>query len=89
MREIVLDTETTGLDPQRGDRLVEIGAVEIINQISTGATYHVLINPERDVPDEAFRVHGHSTESLKNKPVFAAIVTEFLEFIGQGSTRHP
>lgn len=83
MREIVLDTETTGLDPQRGDRLVEIGAVEIVNQIATGATYHVLINPEREVPEEAFRVHGHSTESLKNKPVFAAVATDFLEFIGQ------
>ena len=83
MREIVLDTETTGLDPGRGDRLVEIGAVEIINQIATGATFHVLINPERDVPDEAYRVHGHSTESLRDKPVFAAVVDEFLEFIGQ------
>ncbi len=83
MREIVLDTETTGLDPSRGDRLVEIGAVEIINQIPTGATFHVLINPEREVPEEAFRVHGHSTESLKDKPVFAAIVMEFLAFIGE------
>ena len=82
MREIVLDTETTGLDPSRGDRLVEIGAVEIINQIATGATFHVLINPEREVPDEAFRVHGHSTESLRDKPVFAAVASEFLEFIG-------
>jgi len=83
MREIVLDTETTGLDPSRGDRLVEIGAVEIINQIATGATFHVLINPERDVPEEAFRVHGHSTESLRDKPVFRAVVAEFLEFIGE------
>lgn len=83
MREIVLDTETTGLDPSRGDRLVEIGAVEIVNQIATGSTFHVLINPERDVPDEAFRVHGHSTESLRDKPVFSAIVSDFLGFIGQ------
>jgi len=82
MREIVLDTETTGLDPARGDRLVEIGAVEIVDKIATGRTYHVLINPERDVPEEAFRVHGHSTEFLKDKPVFAAVVEEFLAFVG-------
>lgn len=74
MREIVLDTETTGLDPAKGDRIVEIGAIEIVNQIPTGATFHVLINPEREIPDDAFRVHGHSTASLKHKPVFAAIV---------------
>ena len=82
MREIVLDTETTGLDPARGDRLVEIGAVEIVDKIATGRTYHVLINPERDVPEEAFRVHGHSTEFLRDKPVFAAVVDEFLAFVG-------
>jgi DNA polymerase III subunit epsilon len=82
MREIVLDTETTGLDPARGDRLVEIGAVEIIDKIATGRTFHVLINPERDVPEDAFRVHGHSTESLRDKPVFAAVVEEFLAFVG-------
>jgi DNA polymerase III subunit epsilon len=83
MREIVLDTETTGLDPAQGHRLVEIGAVEIVNQIASGAVFHVLINPERDVPDEAFRVHGHSTAFLTDKPVFAAIVEEFLAFIGE------
>ncbi|THD45809.1 MAG: DNA polymerase III subunit epsilon [Bradyrhizobium sp.] len=83
MREIVLDTETTGLDPAQGHRLVEIGAVEMVNQIATGASFHVLINPERDVPEEAFRVHGHSTLSLADKPVFAAIVEEFLAFIGE------
>ena len=83
MREIVLDTETTGLDPSRGDRLVEIGAVEIVNQIATGRTYHVLINPERDVPEEAFRVHGHSTDLLRDKPVFSAVVADFLAFIGE------
>lgn len=82
MREIVLDTETTGLDPAQGHRLVEIGAVEIVNQIATGSVYHVLINPERDVPDEAFRVHGHSTEFLRDKPVFSAVVDEFLAFVG-------
>lgn len=83
MREIVLDTETTGLDPAQGHRLVEIGAVEIVNQIATGATFHVLINPERDVPDEAFRIHGHSTAALADKPTFAAIVDDFLAFIGE------
>ena len=82
MREIVLDTETTGLDPAKGDRLVEIGAVEIVDRIATGRTFHVLINPERDVPEEAYRVHGHSTASLKDKPVFSAVVEEFLAFIG-------
>jgi DNA polymerase-3 subunit epsilon len=81
MREVVLDTETTGLDPAKGDRLVEIGAVEIIDKIASGRVFHALINPERDVPEEAFRVHGHSTQSLKDKPVFAAIVEEFLAFI--------
>ena len=83
MREIVLDTETTGLDPGKGDRLVEIGAVEIVNQIATGAVFHVLINPEREVPEEAFRIHGHSTASLADKPIFAAIVDELLAFIGE------
>jgi DNA polymerase III subunit epsilon len=83
MREIVLDTETTGLDPAQGHRLVEIGAVEIVNQIASGAIFHVLINPQRDVPDEAFRVHGHSTAFLSDKPVFAAIVEEFLAFVGE------
>lgn len=82
MREIVLDTETTGLDPAKGDRIVEIGAVEIFDKVATGRSYRVLINPERDVPDEAFRVHGHSTRSLKDMPVFAAVVEEFLAFIG-------
>ena len=82
MREIVLDTETTGLDPAKGDRLVEIGAVEILDKMASGRSFHVLINPERDVPEEAFRVHGHSTESLKNKPIFSAIVEDFLAFIG-------
>jgi DNA polymerase III subunit epsilon len=82
MREIVLDTETTGLDPAQGHRLVEIGAVEIVNQIATGAAFHVLINPERDVPDDAYRVHGHSTEFLRDKPIFTAVVDEFLSFVG-------
>jgi DNA polymerase III subunit epsilon len=82
MREIVLDTETTGLEPGEGHRIVEIGGVEIVHQIPTGTVYHVLINPERDVPDEAFRVHGHSTAFLADKPVFAAVAPDFLSFIG-------
>ena len=83
MREIVLDTETTGLDPVKGDRLVEIGAIEIVNQVATGSTFHVLLNPEREVSEEAFRIHGHSRESLKNSPVFADIAGEFLAFIAK------
>src|SRR6266404_9017312 len=81
MREIVLDTETTGLDPLRGDRLVEIGCVEIINRMPTGQTFHRHINPERDIPAEAFAVHGLSTVFLASKPLFAQVVEEFLEFI--------
>jgi DNA polymerase III subunit epsilon len=83
MREIVLDTETTGLSPVDGHRLVEIGGVEIVNQIATGSVFHVLVNPERDVPDDAFRVHGHSTAFLQDKPLFAQIAAEFLSFIGE------
>jgi DNA polymerase III subunit epsilon len=83
MREIVLDTETTGLDPLQGHRIVEIGAVELFNHIPTGNTYHTFINPQRDVPREAEAVHGLSGEFLKDKPVFAQIAGEFLEFIGE------
>lgn len=82
MREIVLDTETTGLDPLRGDRLVEIGCVEIFNRMPTGQTHHVYINPERDMPLEAFNVHGLSAEFLSTKPLFHEVVDAFLEFIG-------
>ena len=82
MREIILDTETTGLDPLRGDRLVEIGCVEIYNRMPTGQTYHVYINPERDMPVEAFNVHGLSAEFLSDKPLFAHVVEDFLAFIG-------
>jgi DNA polymerase-3 subunit epsilon len=81
MREIVLDTETTGLDPLRGDRLVEIGCVEIFNRMPTGQTFHRYINPERDMPEEAFAVHGLSAEFLSSKPLFAEVADEFLEFI--------
>jgi DNA polymerase-3 subunit epsilon len=82
MREIVLDTETTGLDPLRGDRLVEIGCVEIFNRMPTGQTFHRHLNPERDMPAEAFAVHGLSSEFLADKPLFANVVEEFLGFIG-------
>jgi len=82
MREIVLDTETTGLDPKTGDRIVEIGAVELYNHMVTGNTYHQYINPERDMPEEAFKVHGLSIDFLSNKPVFKQIGQALLDFIG-------
>lgn len=81
MREIVLDTETTGFEPAEGHRIVEIGAVELLNHMPTGRTYHQYVNPERDVPAEAFAVHGLSTEYLRDFPVFAAIADEFLAFV--------
>lgn len=82
MREIVLDTETTGLDPKTGDRVVEIGCVELHNHLATGETYHAYVNPERDMPGEAERVHGLSEKFLSDKPVFADIAEDFLAFIG-------
>jgi DNA polymerase-3 subunit epsilon len=82
MREIVLDTETTGLDPAAGDRLVEIGGVELVNHVATGRTFHRYINPERDMPQEAFAVHGLSAAFLADKPVFREVVDGFLEFVG-------
>lgn len=82
MREIILDTETTGLDALNGDRLVEIGCVELINRMPTGQTYHVYINPQRAMPREAFDVHGLSTEFLADKPLFAEVVADFMAFIG-------
>ncbi len=94
MREIVLDTETTGFDPFSGDRIVEIGAVELLNHVATGETYHVYINPERGMPDEAFGVHGIGPDlldspraanpgevTLKDKPVFKKVGQSFLDFI--------
>jgi len=83
LREIVLDTETTGFDPTKGDRLIEIGCVELYNRIPTGAEFHRFVNPERDVPAEAQAVHGISTEFLKDKPLFSQIVDDFLSFIGE------
>jgi DNA polymerase-3 subunit epsilon len=82
MREIVLDTETTGFEPETGDRIVEIGAVELFNHVATGRVYHQYINPQRDMPQGAFEVHGLSEEFLSDKPVFASIATAFLEFVG-------
>lgn len=95
MREIVLDTETTGFEPEQGDRIVEIGALEIINLRPTGQTFHVYINPERDMPDGAFGIHGIGPDllaeprpardgevTLRDKPLFAAIGQKFLNFVG-------
>ena len=82
MREIVLDTETTGFDPEGGDRIVEIGCVEVFNHLPTGKTYHQYINPERAMPKGAFEVHGLGDDFLRDKPKFAKIGQEFLNFIG-------
>ena len=82
MREIVWDTETTGFDPQSGDRLVEIGAVELLNHMPTGKVYHQYINPERSMPEEAFAVHGLGDEFLADKPLFKSIAQDFIDFIG-------
>lgn len=82
-REVVLDTETTGMSPAQGDRIVEIGALELINHVPTGRTYHVYLNPERNVPDGAYRVHGLSSDFLADKPRFAEIADEMLAFLGE------
>ncbi|MGE4351256.1 MAG: DNA polymerase III subunit epsilon [Bdellovibrionales bacterium] len=81
MREIVLDTETTGFDPLKGDRLVEIGCVEVVNHLATGTVYHRYFNPERDMPDSAAQVHGLTNEFLADKPLFSQEVDSFLDFI--------
>ncbi len=83
MREIILDTETTGLDPKSGHRLVEIGCVEIMNLMPTGREFHTYINPERDVPESAFAVHGLSAEFLAKHPRFADVADAFIEFIAE------
>lgn len=83
MREIVLDTETTGLDPLQGDRLVEIGCIELVNRFPSGQTFHAYLNPERGMPAEAFAVHGLSEEFLKDKPLFATVADAFLGFLGE------
>jgi len=83
MREIVLDTETTGLDPLGGDRIVEIGCVELVNHVASGKFFQSYINPERDMPEGAFRIHGLSTQFLADKPVFAAVADKFLTFVAE------
>lgn len=82
MREIVLDTETTGLDPGSGHRVIEIGCIELVNHIATGETFHRYVNPERDMPAEAFAVHGLSEAFLADHPVFAQVAEAFLAFVG-------
>ncbi len=82
MREVVLDTETTGFEPETGDRVVEIGAVELLNHLPTGRTYHQYINPERAMPQSAFEVHGLGDDFLRDKPVFKDIAAAFLDFVG-------
>ena len=85
MREIVLDTETTGLNPSGGDRIVEIGCVELVNHLATGNTYHQYINPERGMPDGAFSVHGLSADFLSKHPKFIEISDAFIKFIGDAT----
>ncbi len=85
LREIVIDTETTGLDASNGDRLIEIGCVEILNRIPTGREFHHYLNPERDVHPDAAAVHGLSTEFLKDKPLFRHVVADFLAFVGDAA----
>lgn len=81
MREICLDIETTGLNPREGHRIVEIACIELINKLKTGKVFHSYINPRRDVPNEAFQIHGISTEFLQDKPIFDHVVYKFLDFI--------
>lgn len=85
MREIVLDTETTGFEPGEGHRIVEIGALELLNKMPTGRTYHQYINPERPIPREAFEVHGLGDDFLRDKPVFKTIARAFIEFVGEAT----
>src|SRR6202043_681723 len=82
MREIVFDTETTGLDPYQGHRLIEIGCIELVNRFPTGQTFHRHLNPERDLPAEAFALHGLSYYFLRSKPMFADIAVDLLAFVG-------
>ncbi len=82
IRQIILDTETTGLDPFRGDRIVEIGCLEMIDRTLTGRNFHVYINPERAMSEEAFKVHGLSDDFLSDKPIFSAVAQHFIEFVG-------
>jgi len=85
MREIVFDTETTGLDPYQGHRLIEIGCIELVNRFPTGQVFHRYVNPDRDVPEEAFAVHGLSYDFLKSHPAFSDIAGDLLDFIGNAA----
>ncbi|PWS38591.1 DNA polymerase III subunit epsilon [Falsiroseomonas bella] len=81
MRQVVLDTETTGLEPGAGDRVIEVAAIELYNFMPTGQTFHVLIDPERDIPEDATRIHGFTIEMLRGKPIFAGIAHELIAFL--------
>jgi len=85
VRELIFDTETTGFDPMTGDRLIEIGLVEMVEKRLTGSHYHAYVNPDRDVPEAAVKVHGITTEFLKDKPRFTEVMDEFLEYVGEDS----
>jgi DNA polymerase-3 subunit epsilon len=85
LREIALDTETTGLYPKNGDKIIEIGCIELVNRVKTGKYYHTYINPLREINEEAFRIHGISSDFLQDKPIFAKIIDEFLAFIGSSN----
>ena len=82
MRQVVLDTETTGLDPLQGDRVIEVAAVELVNLLPTGSTFHRLVNPKRDIPAEATRVHGFTNADLEGKPGFEEVADDLLAFLG-------
>lgn len=83
--EIILDTETTGLDPDKGDRLVEIGCVELVNSVPSGRTFHAYLDPERDVPEDAVRIHGLTRDFLKGKPKFAQVASDLISFLGEST----
>jgi len=85
MRELIFDTETTGFDPMSGDRLIEIGLVEMVDRSLTGNHYHVYVNPERDVPEGAVKIHGLTSDFLRDKAVFSDVMDEFLEYVGEDS----
>ena len=84
-REIILDTETTGLSPKDGHRIIEIGALEMVDKVLTGEKFHFYINPKRDIPEEAYRIHGISSQFLQDKPVFQEIADDFLKFLKDGT----
>src|SRR5215831_5445987 len=85
MREIVLDTETTGLDPAAGHRIVEIAGIELANSVPTGRTFHSYANPEREMPEEAFAIHGLSDGFLAGQPLFGSFIDDFLSFVGDAT----